>query len=97
MILIHFVCKLIRLGCSWSLRSGSGGGQVMDRNKDGKLTLDEVEQCLVPGTYRYREFHKALKLSTPEGFKARAGRWCLRVVGVKMAATPERILGVELP
>ena len=41
----------------------------MDRNRDGKLMMEEVEQCLIPGTYRYREFHKALKLSTPEGFK----------------------------
>jgi len=43
--------------------------KVMDRNRDGKLMMEEVEQCLIPGTYRYREFHKALKLSTPEGFK----------------------------
>lgn len=43
--------------------------KVMDRNGDGKLILEEVEQCLTPGTYRYREFHKALQLSTPEGFK----------------------------
>ncbi len=47
--------------------------QVMDRNRDGKLMMEEVEQCLIPGTYRYREFHKALKLSTPEGFKAGTG------------------------
>ena len=45
----------------------------MDRNRDGKLMMEEVEQCLIPGTYRYREFHKALKLSTPEGFKVRRG------------------------
>ena len=38
----------------------------MDRNKDGKLVMEEVEPCLIPGTYRYREFHKALKMSTPE-------------------------------
>ena len=49
--------------------SGFSDLQVMDRNKDGKLMMDEVEQCLIPGTYRYREFHKALKLSTPEAFK----------------------------
>ena len=47
--------------------------EVMDRNRDGKLMMEEVEQCLIPGTYRYREFHKALKLSTPEGFKVRRG------------------------
>ncbi|CAE7355087.1 CML10, partial [Symbiodinium microadriaticum] len=42
---------------------------VIDKNKDGHLILDEVVQCLTPGTYRYREFHKALQLYTPEGFK----------------------------
>ncbi|CAK9025892.1 unnamed protein product [Durusdinium trenchii] len=43
--------------------------KVMDRNHDGKLVFEEVEQCLTPGTYRYREFHKALRLFTPEAFK----------------------------
>lgn len=43
--------------------------KVLDRNKDGKLVMEEVEPCLIPGTYRYREFHKALKMSTPEAFK----------------------------
>ncbi|CAE7029420.1 unnamed protein product [Symbiodinium natans] len=42
---------------------------VIDKNKDGHLILDEVVQCLTPGTYRYREFHRALQLYTPEGFK----------------------------
>ena len=54
----------------------------MDRNRDGKLMMEEVEQCLIPGTYRYREFHKALKLSTPEGFKVRRG-WLGGMVGEK--------------
>ena len=50
--------------------------QVIDKNKDGHLILDEVVQCLTPGTYRYREFHKALQLYTPEGFKdARRALW----------------------
>ncbi|CAE7734726.1 unnamed protein product [Symbiodinium pilosum] len=43
---------------------------VIDKNKDGHLILEEVVQCLTPGTYRYREFHKALQLYSPEGFKA---------------------------
>lgn len=58
--------------------------EVMDRNRDGKLMMEEVEQCLIPGTYRYREFHKALKLSTPEGFKVGRGwgdGWLLGDVG----------------
>ena len=54
-----------------SLRSSS---EVMDRNKDGKLVMEEVEPCLIPGTYRYREFHKALKMSTPEAFKDNGNR-----------------------
>ena len=54
---------------SRSPRSPRSSRQVMDRNKDGKLVMEEVEPCLIPGTYRYREFHKALKMSTPEAFK----------------------------
>ena len=36
--------------------------------------MEEVEPCLIPGTYRYREFHKALKMSTPEAFKDNGNR-----------------------
>jgi len=42
---------------------------VIDKNKDGQLMMDEVVDCLTPGTYRYREFHKALELMEPEGIK----------------------------
>jgi len=41
---------------------------VLDKNKDGRLGLEEVIQGLTPGTYRYREFHRKLHLCTFQEF-----------------------------
>lgn len=40
--------------------------ELLDSSGDGEIQLKELMEALIPGRYRYREFHKAMKLVTPE-------------------------------
>lgn len=45
--------------------------QLLDSSGDGEIQVQELLEALTPGRYRYREFHKAMKLVTPEVLEAK--------------------------